>query len=290
MGYDFIELENPNYMQDYETVIDTDLDYSSKYLLRKPTPKERREIIINTIIECNGRSFSVPKLAKLLAVSDRTLQNILRKLKSEGIIEITPRYGKNGVQKSNSYRYIGEPCDFYGNGLTLKMLYNAHENFGFRDWAWKEHVFNHDRSWHSIYPLCKEKFKSRIARRKYLEERNLPLIVPEEIKYLVLRYSYWKGETDKLYKSDEFICSKDGTVKIAIEPLNRTEAVPFFGYMLSVEISSIKDNPKITITNAETEETLGVFTWFEENIIQSDKQIDDTHTEQFFILGDFTTK
>jgi len=106
----------------------------------------------------------------------------------------------------------------------------------------------------------------------------------------VLRYSYWKGETDKLYKPDEFICSKDGTVKIAIESLNRTEAVPFFGYMLSVEISSIKDNPKITITNAETEGTLGVFTWFEENIIQSDKQIDDTHTEQFFILGYFTTK
>ncbi len=72
MGYGFIEIENPNYMQDYETVIETDLDYSSIYLLRKPTPKERREIIINTIIECNGRSFSVPKLAKLLAVADRT--------------------------------------------------------------------------------------------------------------------------------------------------------------------------------------------------------------------------
>lgn len=290
MGYGFIEIKNPNYMQDYGTVIDTDLDYTSKYLLRKPTPKEHREIIINTIIECNGRAFSIRKLAKLLAVSDRTLQGILRKLKSEGIIKITPRYGKNGVQKSNSYRYIGEPCDFYGNGLTLKMLYNVHDNFGFRDWAWKEHGFNHDRSWHSIYPLCKEKFKSRIARRKYREKHNLPLAVPEDIKYLVLRYSYWQGETDKLYKPDEFICSKDGTIKIAIEPLNRTEAVPFFGYTLSVEIGGIKENPQITITNAETKEQLGVFTWFEENIIQSDKQIDDTHTEQFFILGDFTTK
>lgn len=64
----------------------------------------------------------------------------------------------------------------------------------------------------------------------------------------------------------------------------------FFGYTLSINIGGIKDNPKIIVSNAETEETLGVFTWFEENIIQSDKQPDDTHTEQFYILGDFTTR
>lgn len=205
MGYGFIEIKNPNYMQDYGQDIDDALDYTSKYLLRKPTPAERREIIINTIIECNGRSFSISKLAKLLAVSDRTIQNCLRQLKQDDLIEISPRYGKNGVQKSNSYRYIGQPCDFYGNGLTLKMLYNVHDNFGFRDWAWKEHGFNHDKSWHSIYPLCKEKFKNRIARRKYLEENNLPLAVPEDIKYPALCYCYWQGETVKLCESDEYL-------------------------------------------------------------------------------------
>lgn len=280
-GYGFVYVKNPHYMVDGD---------ERKYLIRKPTPKERREIIINTVIECNGKTFAIPVLAERLGVTDRTVQSILRQLQKEGLIEIIPKYDKTGAQKGNAYRYAGQPCEKYGSGLTLQTLCSAKEDAGFRDWAWKEHVFNHDKSWHCIYPLCKEKFKSRIARRKYLEENNLPLIVPEDIKYLVLRYCYWKGETDKLYKPDELIYSKDGTVKIAIEPLNRTEDVSFFGYTLSVEIDGIKDNPNITITNAETRETFGVFTWFEENIIQSDKQIDDTHTEQFFILGDFTTK
>lgn len=279
--YGFVYVKNPHYIKDGD---------ERKYLIRKPTPKERREIIINTVIECDGRTFSIPVLAERLGVTDRTVQSVLRQLQKEGLIEIIPKYGKTGAQKGNAYRYIGQPCEKYGSHLTLQTLYSAKQDAGFRDWAWKEHVFNHDKSWHCIYPLCKEKFKSRIARRKYLEENSLPLVVPEDIKYLVLRYCYWQGETDKLYKIDEFICSKDGTVKIAIEPLNRTEAVPFFGYTLLVEFGGIKDNPEIIITNAETKETLGVFTWFDENIIQSNKKTDDTHTEQFFILGDFTAR
>ena len=280
--YGFVYVKNPHYMKD---------DDERKYLIRKPTPKERREIIINTVIECNGRTFSIPILADRLGVTDRMVQSILRQLQKEGLIEIIPKYNKSGAQKGNSYRYIGEPCERYGSGLTLQILYSTKQDAGFRDWAWKEHIFDHDRDWHCIYPLCKEKFKSRVARKKYLQDNNLPLIVPEPIKYLTLRYCYWQGETDKLHMPDEeFIYSKDGTKKIAIEPLGRTERISFFGYTLSVDISGTKENPVITITNAETEQTLGVFTWFDENIIKSNKEIDGKHTEQFFILGDFATK
>lgn len=210
--YGFVYVENPHYY------IDGD---DRKYLIRKPTPRERREIIINTIIQCNGRSFIIPELAILLGVSDRTIQNILRKLKKEGLIQITPKYAKNGKQKGNAYKYIGPACKYYGSGLTLKALHNPEENVGFRNWAWKEFEFSHDKNWHSIYSLCKIKFETRIARRKYLEKHNLPLVVPEDIKYLVLRYCYWKDKTEKLkicdaYKSNE-LYSKDGTIKLTIE-------------------------------------------------------------------------
>lgn len=84
--------------------------------------------------------------------------------------------------------------------------------------------------------------------------------------------------------------SKDGTIKLAIEPFNRTEKVSFFGHTLLVELGGNKDNPEIKIFNEETKEMLGVFTWFTENIIKSSSQLPNDITEQFFILGDFTTK
>lgn len=277
--YGFVCIKNPQYCID---------DDDREYLIRKPTPKERREIVINTVIECNGRTFKIAMLAKKLGVSDRTVQTILRQLEKDGLIEIIPKYSKNGKQKRNAYRYIGTPCERYGSGLTLRDLYNTEQNVGFRDWAWKEFEFTHDNIWHNIYPICREKFATRIARRKYLEQNNLPLVVPEDVKYLVLRYCYWSGKSGKRYNKD--IYSKDGTIKIAIEPLNRAETVPFFGHTLLVELGGTKDNPQITVTNAKTKRVLGVFTWFDENVIQSVKNIDRDNTEQFFILGDFTTR
>lgn len=106
----------------------------------------------------------------------------------------------------------------------MKALYNPKQDAGFRNWAWKEYEFSHDKNWHSIYSLCKIKFKKRIARRQYLEQNNLPLVIPEYIKYLVF-YCYWKDKTKKLntcyaYKSNE-LYSKYGTIKLDVEPLNR---------------------------------------------------------------------
>ena len=277
--YGFVYVRNPDFL------IDGD---DREYFIRKPTPKERKEIVVNTVIECNGRMFAISDLAYRLGVSDRTVQMILRELQKERLIEIIPKYNKNGKQKRNAYRYIGPPCEKYGSGLTLKALHSASQDAGFRDWAWREYEFKHDKVWHSIYPLCQLKFAARVARREYLRQNNLPLIVTEDIKYLVLRYCYWKGEWQKLH--DTTIYSQDGTIKIALFPLGRTEEIKFFGYTFSVEIAGTKDNPKITITDGETKETLGVFTWFDKNIIQSDTDTDDDLTEQFFILGDFTTR
>ncbi len=278
-GYGFIYIKNPNYLVD---------DDDREYLIRKPTPKERREIVVNTVIKCNGRMFKIHALAQRLAVSDRTVQTILRQLQKDGLIEITPKRGKDGKQKGNAYRYIGPPCEFYGSGLTLKDLYDINNGVGFRDWAWKTHGFNHDQNWHNIYPLCKAKFEKRMARREYLEANGLPLIVPEDIKYIVLRYCYWKGETKKV--SGHYLYSQDRTIKLSLEPLNRTETVKIFGITLCAEIAGTKDNPQVSIIDADTNKQLTVFTWFDENILIGDLDIDEKHVEQVFILGDFTTR
>lgn len=278
-GYGFIYIKNPDFP----------MDDDREYLIRKPTSQERREIVVNTVIECNGRTFKIHALAERLCVSDRTVQSILRQLQKDGLIEITPRFKKDGKQKGNAYRYIGPPCEFYGTGLTLKDLYDIKNGVGFRDWAWKTHGFTHDQNWHNIYPLCKAKFERRTARREYLEANGLPLVVPEDIKYIVLRYCYWKGKTTKLRRSS-YLFSQDRTVKLKLEPLNRTETVKFCGITLNMEIGGTKDNPQVMIIDADTNKQLTVFTWFDENILIGDLDIDENTVDQVFILGDFTTK
>ncbi len=283
--YGFVYVKNPNYY--------VDGDYR-EYLIRKPTTKERREIVINTIILCNGRTFRIADLAEELGVSDRTVQTILRQLEKEKLIQISPHYNKQGRQRGNAYKYIGPPCKFYGSGLTLKALSNPKLYVGFRDWAWREFEFRHDKTWHSIYGFCKLKYEKRIARRKYLKQHNLPLVVPENIKYLVLRCCYWKGETKELntFYADKYneLYSKDSTIKLSLNPLNRCEKVKFYGYTLQIDFGGTESNPEIKISDEKTKEVLGNFSWFTENIIQKATEIDSKTTELFFILGDFITK
>lgn len=76
--YGFIAFENPRYLREISDSTGYTYRDERKYIYRKPNAKERREIVINTIIESDGRPFSIPKLAKLLAVSDRTLQSLLK--------------------------------------------------------------------------------------------------------------------------------------------------------------------------------------------------------------------
>lgn len=52
----------------------------------------------------------------------------------------------------------------------------------------------------------------------------------------------------------------------------------------------MKDNPEIAITDADTNKLLTVFTWFDENILIGDLDIDENTVDQVFILGDFTTR
>jgi len=196
--YGFIEVKNPYYMQDYSSD-SGEHDCSREYLLRKPTPSERREIVINTIIQSKGRAFSIVKLASLLAVSDRTIQTLLRNLQKEGLIEITPRYNKNGARKSNSYRYIGEPCERYGTGLTLKMLYDTEEGCGFRNWAWSDKMFPHNGKFYDMYNRCKVESVTIPATEHILTAHEQVAATCTEDGY----EAYWQCAECGKYCSDE---------------------------------------------------------------------------------------
>ncbi len=104
----------------------------------------------------------------------------------------------------------------------------------------------------------------------------------------MLRYCYWKGEKIKLY--DESLFSQDRTIKLSLEPLGRTETVNLFGIKLFVEIAGPKYNPQVTLIAEDTNKQITTFTWFDENIILGEYDIDEEHADQIFIIGDFTTK
>lgn len=90
------------------------------YHYRKPTPSERKEIILNYIIDNSGNPIKVNYLSSKLAVSDRTIQKIIKELANEGLIKVEPCF-INGRQSGNKITYIGESIIKTGKELTLNL-------------------------------------------------------------------------------------------------------------------------------------------------------------------------
>ena len=127
--------ENENYRK-YGIVILEVYDETLRttvYHYRKPTPSERKEIILNYIIDNNGTPIKVNYLSSKLAVSDRTIQKIIKELYNEGLIKVESCF-TNGRQSGNKITYIGEPRIKTGKELSLDLLYDITNPYGFRDW------------------------------------------------------------------------------------------------------------------------------------------------------------
>ena len=113
------------------------------YLYRKPTPSERKEIVLNYIIDNSGSSIKVNCLSSKLTVSDRTIQKIIKELVNERLIKVEP-YFINGRQSGNKITYISEPRIKTGKELTLELLYDITKPYGFRDWDWGDFKLHPD--------------------------------------------------------------------------------------------------------------------------------------------------
>ena len=127
--------ENENYRK-YGIVIIEVYDETLRttvYHYRKPAPSERKEIILNYIIDNSSTPIKVNYLSSKLAVSDRTIQKIIKELSNEGLIKVESCF-INGRQSGNKITYIGEPRIKTGKELTLDLLYDITNPYGFRDW------------------------------------------------------------------------------------------------------------------------------------------------------------
>ena len=137
--------ENENYRK-YGIVILEVYDETLRtivYHYRKPTPSERKEIILNYIIDNSGTPIKVNYLSSKLAVSDRTIQKIIKELSNEGLIKVETCF-INGRQYGNKITYIGKPKIKNDKELTLDLLYGINNPYGFRDWDWGEFKLHPD--------------------------------------------------------------------------------------------------------------------------------------------------
>lgn len=300
--YGFIEIDNPEYYKEnngYWAV--------PEFLLRKPTPEERKEIIVNYIIAHNGESVDMFALADKLCISERLTQMILKSLREEGLIEVIHTFDDNGKQLRNKYKYIGTPCEQYGSGLTLEMLYDTENKAGFRDWDWEDYKFKKDGNWHEMDEVIDYKIGRRHLRRTYLESVNVDEAYGvKDARYFVLRYSHWISNKDnkpippqyiklnhitgEMYDDRPGSYSADGTKKHELETLDKLFVFALFGVVFAAEYNGEKDNPQIHLFDPHTNEDYIAFSYWGDNLLHLTWDADKDREHHLQLIGEYTSK
>ena len=299
--FGFIEIQNPEYY-------DNNYCFSpSEFLMRKATPEERKEMVVNYIIRRDGKPINLEKLAAKLAVSKRTIQSLMRSLKEDKLIEVLPNYEQNGRQGHNSYRYIGPPTDKFGSGLTIGMLYDLKNRAGFRDWDWDDFSYK-NKGDYDLQDLYISKSSCRRTRGKYIEWRNADKSACiRKPKYLAIRYSHFISKKDGKKTPDKYIrinyktgehydsrpgsLSSHGTKKFKIDFSKQIITFALFGILFGGELEGSEEDPKITIFDLRTEETYAQFTYWGENYLYFVRDAEDEDREENLIIyGEFTSK
>lgn len=131
--YGFIKIPNPETEYDFEV---------PENLLRKPTPEQRRVMMVNRIAEGDHGSyvFTIAMFAEAFAISKRTVQSDLRLLESRGWIRIESTYeGKKQI--ASKMTYIGPMRREEEKRMTSALLYDSEESYGIRDFDWADYSF-----------------------------------------------------------------------------------------------------------------------------------------------------
>ncbi len=114
--------------------------------LRKPTPSQRRSIVLSCIRESKGKSIKIHWLAEKLGVSDRTIQSDVRHWEQLGFLKKNVCYDKSGRQTGNSYELLINTSVGTGRHYTLKSLYQMSNPLGYRTWSWDDFRMGSDLS------------------------------------------------------------------------------------------------------------------------------------------------
>ncbi len=300
--YGFIEIDNPEYYKK-----DNGYWAVPEFLMRKPTPEERKEIIVNYIIAHNGKRIDMFALADKLCISERLMQMTLKSLREEGLIEVVHTFSDTGKQLRNTYKYIGTPCERYGAGLTLDMLYDTENKAGFRDWDWEDYKFKRDGSWYDSDDLDDYKIDRRYLRREYLKRAHVDESYGvRNANFFVIRYSSWISSKDnkptppnhikinhltgETYDDRPGSYSSDGTKRYKLETLDKIFVFALFGVVFAAEYNGEKENPHIHLFDTRTNEDYITFTYWGNNVLHLVWDADDDREKHLQLIGEFTSK
>ena len=300
--YGFIEIDNPEYYKK-----DNGYWAVPEFLMRKPTPEERKEIIVNYIIAHNGKSIDMFALADKLCISGRLMQMTLKSLQEERLIEVVHTFSDTGKQLRNTYKYIGTPCERYGAGLTLDMLYDTENKAGFRDWDWEDYKFKRDGSWYDSDDLDDYKIDRRYLRREYLKRAHVDESYGvRNANFFVIRYSSWISSKDnkptptnhikinhltgETYDDRPGSYSSDGTKRYKLETLDKIFVFALFGVVFAAEYDGEKENPHIHLYDPRTNEDYITFTYWGNNVLHLVWDADDDREKHLQLIGEFTSK
>ena len=103
--YGFIEIENPTYYTDKNCSSD------DEFFIRKPTPQERKEIVINYIRQHHSEFIDLWYLAYKLAVSQRTIKKLVADLKKEATAQTDSSLTPWHIQVRLADRYPDAPAN-----------------------------------------------------------------------------------------------------------------------------------------------------------------------------------
>lgn len=111
-------------------------DKNGEWQFRKPTPLQRKAILIYYLRRRSGRAMTVKRIADDFHVSERTMQKLLKELEAEGIIRREPIYDENGFQKANKIVYIGEKARLTGNEPSIDKIFEDGNPMNLRSFEW----------------------------------------------------------------------------------------------------------------------------------------------------------
>lgn len=145
------------------------------YLVRTPTPKERKLIVLNYIRMHGGRKIRIEWFSDVLNVSGRTIQKILKELKDKGKVRVIPTFSENGKQGISKYVYIGGKMTLEEKECNLENLRKEDNPYGFRDFDWDDFRYDSGTSSEYTYDLLQ-------YRRELLSNRRLAFLKSREKK------------------------------------------------------------------------------------------------------------